>query len=529
MRLNQIIIFESYDVDFSGIDSAVVDMLKGYPSHFQQWGVDSIRKGFGTDSVLDAMSYYKAKISDNRFIEILKKISPTPRNILSLSLDQIKSAQSEFDSSFGGASKRELKKLRRGNYVETLVDEKDLKIIKFSKVDETDGAAKILSDYARGTKWCVTDVSTGDDYLKIGPIYLIYKSMVFYTNRDEMQIIDTNDEQLPRQTDKSLCHIQTMQLMDPSDTEMFINSDDVNDLKSYIPHIGIFNSRQLLRKSDWNRRLRTGFERIRDRSANPFARYGQEGVDWSVGLDKDVVDYLKAGLEVPDLAVKTCIDVGLLRWPEAEASISKDPSTAVAYAQRILESKWPEAEPAIATDGRAAMRYLLYFDINGFGRSTRGASRRGSGWPEAEAAILKIPDSALEYAQRVIERRWPEAEQALFAYLDRSKRRNDYNHVLKIAINYAEKFYKDGWPRLEPYLASSHLAGDYCGQVIKRRWPEVEPYIIKDAFSAAHYAIKVLGKRWPEAEPVIIKSDVAWNMYRRAFKLWVGQSRSNIR
>ncbi len=213
------------------------------------------------------MEYYTNKITDNRFIEILKKYTTTPRNILSLTLDQIKTAQTEYDTKYGGPSKRELKKIRRSDYTQTLVDRLDLKIIKFEKTDDTDNAAQILSDYARGTKWCITDIETGDQYLTNAPIYLIYKTIKYevdhhinqenFYNRPlrpgETNILDLDemqpDEEGKLTTNKMLCHIDPTdedrtQLATPLDINIRLKQKDIEEIEPYIPGIKIFQEEE---------------------------------------------------------------------------------------------------------------------------------------------------------------------------------------------------------------------------------------------------------------------------------------------
>jgi hypothetical protein len=166
MKLSQITVFEAVErIDFTGIDPDIVDRLSPFPSHFQQWAIKEIKKGEHAPSVVDAVVYYQKYIKDNRFQEILSKLTPSPKNILTLSLSQIKDAQAENDEKYHQASKRELKKARKLNYTDKLVDTPKLKIVKITKKDNTDGAAKILSDLARASKWCVTDVEKADEYL----------------------------------------------------------------------------------------------------------------------------------------------------------------------------------------------------------------------------------------------------------------------------------------------------------------------------------------------------------------------------
>ena len=59
----------------------------------------------------------------------------------------------------------------------------------------------------------------------------------------------------------------------------------------------------------------------------------------------------------------------------------------------------------------------------------------------------------------------------------------------------------------------------YAQKVIKGRWPEAEPVIIKDPYWAYLYAIYVIKGRWPEAEPVIMKRAYYWYLYKNNLEL----------
>lgn len=513
MRLSQIIIIEAAEVDYTGIDTDVAEKLKSFPSHYQQWGLDALRKGQNANSVLDALVYYKSKISDNRFLDILKKITPTPRNILTLSLDQIKTAQSEFDSSFGGASKRELKKLRRSNYAQTLVDKSGFKIIKFDKLDETDNAAKILSDYARGTKWCVTDISIGDHYLSQGPIYLIYKSVNFVTDPDNDPPLDTDGTQLWQHTDKMLCHMESKQLMDPADQPVYLFDNDLKDIRPFIPHVSVFTAQQF--GGHWHYSVSEAYNQIR--------RYSSTG-PWSGSTE--VKEFLKAALNVPSKAVEVAKQFlsrfsSLNRWPEAEPNIMKDPLAAVDYAVDVLKSRWKDAEPTIAKNAVAANKYIqrlnfLYRDADDKSKVADLAEFQ-NGWPLAEPAIHKVAWVALDYTKKYKNEPSSAAEKILFETLDKMDEESDRGSLLNYAIDYAARFYKGGWPQLEEYLAHSYKAALYCQRVTKRRWPEAEPYIMEAPISAATYAVDVMKHRWPEAEQTIRKDEYARQLYVKAF------------
>ncbi len=301
MKLRQIIIIENdQHLDYTGINTEIKDKLEKYKSHFQQWGIQEIRKGEHPESVIDAIEYYQSKIKDNRFQEILGKLTPSPKNILTLDLDQIKTAQAQYDEKYSRTSKRELRKQLKQNYVEILLDTPQWKIIKIEKTDGTDGAAKILAEYARGTKWCVTDPKTGDHYLNQGPLYVIFKSGV----------------------KSALCHIQSRQLMNTSDVQIRLGKNSYEFLSPYIPKLGIFA----------------------DKKSNAYRETIKEipelAYDYALRIIRgrwpEAEPYI---MRDPVAAFYYAQDIIKGRWPEAEPIIMKDPQWSASYIRYVIEGK----------------------------------------------------------------------------------------------------------------------------------------------------------------------------------------------
>ncbi len=204
------------------------------------------------------------------------------------------------------------------NYVEILLDTPKWKIIKIEKTDETDGAAKILSEYARGTKWCVTDPEIGDDYLSDGPLYVIFNGGAKY----------------------ALCHIETSQLMNTNDTPIKLETNAYNALSPYIPNIGIFTDES----SDIYREAIKEIPEL----AYTYARHAIEG-RWP-----EAEPYI---MQDPEFASYYAQDLIGGRWPEAEPYIMQDPTWASYYAQDLIGGRWPEAEPYIMKNAIAASYY----------------------------------------------------------------------------------------------------------------------------------------------------------------------------
>ena len=130
-------------------------------------------------------------------------------------------------------------------------------------------------------------------------------------------------------------------------------------------------------------------------------------------------------------------------------------------------------------------------------------------WPELEAIIVNSADDAYEYAKHTLKRRWPEAEPAIMT-------------DPLVAKYYAIEVIKGRWPEAEPAILSSNsvnmpsVAMNYAWNILQRRWPEAEPKIAADPYAAVMYADNVIKGRWPEAERAIRGSKYAGS-YARSF------------
>jgi len=58
----------------------------------------------------------------------------------------------------------------------------------------------------------------------------------------------------------------------------------------------------------------------------------------------------------------------------------------------------------------------------------------------------------------------------------------------------------------------------YALRIIEGRWPEAEEYIKKDSVWAYWYAREIIKDRWHEAEEYIMKSPIFWIHYQEVFK-----------
>ena len=226
MKLSQIVDLIVENIDFSGIPEEHVAKLQEFKPHYQEWGVKALRSGKHIQSVIDCIKHYIKNIGDNRYIENLRAISPSPKNILTFTYDQLKRAQNEYDVKYHSISKREAERLRKRqdlagfktDYTEILAKEPGLEVVKFHKGDNIEEAVKIVTQMSKGTEWCTNGPDMAKHYLEQGPLYLI--------------IIDST---------KLLCHIETDQLKDINDDDFWLTNQECDKLSRYIPNVISFN------------------------------------------------------------------------------------------------------------------------------------------------------------------------------------------------------------------------------------------------------------------------------------------------
>lgn len=242
MRLSQIANYETIveNVDYTGIPEEHARRLQEYKPHYQEWGVRALRSGKHIESVVDCITHYIDNIGDNRFQMMLKNVTTAPKNILTIPYDILKNIQNEYDEKYHSMSKREATKLRKKKdlagfnteYTEIIVDKLDLKIVKFfvperrmlgPTEEDLKNAVQIVTEMAKGTKWCVKGPKLAEDYLKRGPLYLII----------------INGEKL-------LCHLETEQLKDINDEDyVLFDDEEFEKLSKYIPNMTIFNIKNM--------------------------------------------------------------------------------------------------------------------------------------------------------------------------------------------------------------------------------------------------------------------------------------------
>lgn len=150
------------------------------------------------------------------------------------------------------------------------------------------------------------------------------------------------------------------------------------------------------------------------------------------------------------------------RWPEAEATIMKDPKAAASYAAGAMGKKrWPEAEPVIFTDRSATDTYIR--------------------------AVGRIPDLEGKFLQ-------------LF------KSGTDVSGGIKTYILNAAGISKARMPAIEKIITSSKnasLASLYAINILEDRWPAMEDAIVDGSEKELEEYVKKVG-RVPAVEDKLV-------------------------
>ncbi len=123
-------------------------------------------------------------------------------------------------------------------------------------------------------------------------------------------------------------------------------------------------------------------------------------------------------------------------------------------------------------------------------------------WPAGEASIAKVPYIANQYARNVIKGRFPEGEAAI-------------SKDSPSAFSYARDVIQDRFPEGEAAIATNARdAYEYVEKILDRkRWPEGESIISQNPEFAYKYARVVIKGRFPAGEPTILKNPNWANWY----------------
>lgn len=136
----------------------------------------------------------------------------------------------------------------------------------------------------------------------------------------------------------------------------------------------------------------------------------------------------------------------------------------------------------------------------------------GRRWPEAEQYLLGSRDtfkSAISYAEKILENRWPDLEQLLLNLEPENEWDSKPSELLSAYANLVLKpLGFNRWPEAEPTILNNNVyAIYYAANVMASRWTALEDKLLEkgSANLLSYYAIRVIKNRWPEAEPTILK------------------------
>ena len=189
--------------------------------------------------------------------------------------------------------------------------------------------ALVISSW--GTKWCTSNISTAQDYLNDGPMYIVFKKE---TGKLIKQYAITSDFTTYNLEDESiLLKKELIKLLRPKSQEDLIRY--AISFKIKIPGINP--------------------EMMSPGQVYYYARDVIEG-RW---LEAEPII-----MKDKHYAWAYAYNVIQGRWPEVEPYIMKNPCYAYKYARDIIKGRWPEAEPYIKQDAHHWGMYCKEFGIN---------------------------------------------------------------------------------------------------------------------------------------------------------------------
>jgi hypothetical protein len=169
------------------------------------------------------------------------------------------------------------------------------------------------------------------------------------------------------------------------------------------------------------------------------------------------------------------------RWKEGENCLVNNPYWAYTYAHNIIKGRWRRAEPYILKDPEMAYNYSLNI-----------IKRR---WLAAERVLVaNVSIWSVKYAERLLNRRWPEIEEQIFLYPQNTHTWQAYaSFLLRLAV-------KDRNPQILVEIANKGYAKRL--QSIIKYWRSLSkvaarladidsnyPYILRKKHGADEYYV----------------------------------------
>jgi len=166
------------------------------------------------------------------------------------------------------------------------------------------------------------------------------------------------------------------------------------------------------------------------------------------------------------------------RWPAAEPYLMHDPETAYAYADRVIGGRWLEAESIIAKSATAVSYAIAFFGGDRWLEAEPYLLKAGlsPGAFRNEGEVIH----AILYAGKVLEGRWPALEhriakmdQPLFAMME----------YTRLVLNRLPNGPKSLPEFEQAVINDPYKAYNYARRVINARWPEAEPIIMASKYA----------------------------------------------
>lgn len=267
--------------------------------------------------LVEAANFFFVNSGTPRFRELVAERGNIPpqqvRNLLSYSLVTIEEIMDEMQSTPSNQAERarlnRLQELPEG--AELVYNKNNLQIIKVTSPE----AACTL---ARGTKWCTSAHKTAVQYLRSGPLYVLYekgkKIGQMHLGKADFQLMDLKDVSLPLDS-KLVQALKELRLVLPA-ADVVVGDFDYQarfDLLSKLFYEGMST---------------------------------QEQEQFKQSIKND--------------ARKACFFATAThqRFPEGEAAIATRAGAAFSYAQRVLKDRFLLGEPTIAKNDVVLASYL---------------------------------------------------------------------------------------------------------------------------------------------------------------------------
>lgn len=222
------------------------------------------------------------------------------------------------------------------------------------------------------------------------------------------------------------------------------------------------------------------------------------------------------GLSVNDIRAQVAQNASAIAKAREDAML-KDPASALAHA--LKNGPFPAGEPAIAKNPQTAFEYALKVLKDRFpmGEITILRAVKDMGPITQPGQTMQGISIAIGYAKNILKDRWPEFEKIVETIqpqdVEDSKNKAVIGHDL---LYYARELVKGPWPAAEHILINDDmLALNYAVKILKGPWPEYESRALRSARTAWEYIKNVIKGPWPAAESILKTSHIYTSQYEQ--------------